>query len=164
MRYSCAIVDTSCLIGLSHLHLLSLPLAFYEAVLIPPSVQAEFGELEAGYCIQSPANRDLVVSLCLTLGRGEAEVIALGLEKRQEGIGCELVLDDRRARQIAHEFGLRVVGTVGLLVRAKRQGHVGSVRELLERLQAGGFRLSTDLLKQALVLAGEPEEEASDSG
>lgn len=79
-----------------------------------------------------------------------------------EGIGCELVLDDRRARQIAHEFGLRVTGTIGLLVRAKRQGYVESVRELLERLQAGGFRLSTDLLKQAFVLAGEPEKEAGD--
>lgn len=49
MRHACAIVDTSCLIGLSHLHLLSLPLALYETVLVPPSVQAEFGELEAGY-------------------------------------------------------------------------------------------------------------------
>lgn len=110
--------------------------------------------------MQSPANRDLVVSLCLTLGRGEAEVIALGLEQKHGGVACEVVLDDRRARQIAHEFGLRVVGTVGLLVRAKRHGYVASVRELLERLQAGGFRLSAELLRQALVLAGEDGEEA----
>jgi len=35
-----------------------------------------------------------------------------------------IVLDDKKARRIARDLGLRPIGTVGVVVRAKREGIV----------------------------------------
>jgi predicted nucleic acid-binding protein len=89
--------------------------------------------------------------LSLTLGRGEAEVIILAEESR-----CELVLmDDRKGRRMARLRGLRVAGSVGLLLRARRQGLVAELRPLLDTLLANDIRISAALYNEALRLAGE---------
>ncbi|MGH7960785.1 MAG: hypothetical protein ACRERD_03025, partial [Candidatus Binatia bacterium] len=54
------------------------------------------------------------------LDRGEAEAIALA----EEITADELLLDERAARSIAAARGLKIIGTAGLLVRAKQQGTV----------------------------------------
>ena len=46
---------------------------------------------------------------------GEAEAIALAYEK-----GWRIILDDRHARKIAARLGVAMIGTVGILVKAKR--------------------------------------------
>ncbi len=76
------------------------------------------------------------------LGRGEEEVIALALEL---GAGYA-VLDDLAARRLAQVRGLRVIGTVGILIAARRRGAISSVIPLLENLREEGFRLSDDVL------------------
>ena len=152
-----AVVDTSCLIGLSGVRLVYLPRLLYADVILPPAVQAEFGELPAGYLLQTPDDWTLVQSLRLLLGHGESEVIALGIELVRTGQSVEVVLDDLHARQVAASFGLPVVGTVGLLIRAKHAGHVVSVRSILEQMRASGFYCSTELFRRALQLAGEEE-------
>jgi predicted nucleic acid-binding protein len=48
-----------------------------------------------------------------------------------------------------------VIGTVGLLLRAKRRGHVQAVKPLLDRLQGSGFWMSEALCNRALDLADE---------
>lgn len=76
------------------------------------------------------------------LGRGEEEVIALALE-----LGAEyVVVDDLAARRSAQELGVRVIGTVGVLVAAKRRGAISSVLPLLGSLREEGFRLSDEVL------------------
>ncbi len=77
-----------------------------------------------------------------SLGRGEEEVIALARD-----IGAEyVVLDDLAARDLAVSRGLRVIGTVGMLVAARRKGVIPSVVPLLENLREEGFRLSDDIV------------------
>jgi len=49
---------------------------------------------------------------------GEAEVIALALEKKTDLV----LLDEKEAREVAERLGFRVLGTVGLLIWAKREG------------------------------------------
>lgn len=68
---------------------------------------------------------------------------------------CAIILDDRKARSVASELGLHVVGTIGLLLQAKRQGHCPAIRPLLDRLRACGFHISSDLELEAMRLAGE---------
>lgn len=51
--------------------------------------------------------------------------------------------------------GLKVIGTVGILIRAKRAGLLPWVSPLLNELVEKGFRLSEDLKREALLLAGE---------
>lgn len=96
------------------------------------------------------ANRQLVDALRLDLDSGEAETIALALQ-----LGADLVLlDEQAGRLAAQHFGLRVMGVVGLLLRAKALGHIREVRPLLDSLRWGaGFYLDDTLYNHALGLA-----------
>jgi uncharacterized protein len=87
-----------------------------------------------------------------TLGRGEAEAITLALE-----ISADLLLtDDRKARLTAEYLGVKCAGLLGLLVQAKDQGRIPSVRPMIETLQnRGGLYLSEEVIAEALKLAGE---------
>ena len=52
------------------------------------------------------------------LGKGEAEVLALGLEEK----GHLLIIDDGLARVIARLQSLKFTGTAGVLLKAKKRG------------------------------------------
>jgi predicted nucleic acid-binding protein len=151
-------VDASCLIGLSKVQMETLPLQLYTKVIIPPAVQAEFGGAVEGYIVQPPSNRVHVQTLRLMIGAGESEVIALGVELSQGGEQVEMVLDDLQARRIALSYGLRIVGTVGLLIRAKQSGYIESVRAILQQMRASGFRCSPELFRRAIELAQEGDD------
>ena len=151
-------MDASCLIGLSKVQRETLPLQLYTKVIIPPAVQAEFGGAVEGYIVQPPSNRVHVQTLRLMLGAGESEVIALGVELSQGGEQVEMVLDDLQARRIALSYGLRIVGTVGLLIRAKQSGYIESVRAILQQMRASGFRCSPELFRRAIELAQEGDD------
>lgn len=66
-----------------------------------------------------------------------------------------VVLDDALARRLAETLKLRLTGTVGLLLDAKRAGHIETVSPWLDRLQALRFRLSPQTRAAVLRLAGE---------
>ena len=86
-----------------------------------------------------------------TLDDGEAAVIWLALER---GIG-HVCLDDRRGRRMAKALGLEVVGLLGLLVRAKRQGHITTLRSYTTDLLAVGARYTPKLIAEVLESVGE---------
>lgn len=56
---------------------------------------------------------------------------------------------------MARALGLKVAGTIGILLRAKFQGKIESLREELERLRATGFCLSEELYEKVLREVGE---------
>jgi predicted nucleic acid-binding protein len=66
-----------------------------------------------------------------------------------------LLCDDLEARRIATAQGIRVVGTLGLLVRGKRVGLLDAVRPIVAAMVAMGLRVSSDLVEEILGLAGE---------
>ena len=89
--------------------------------------------------------------LLALLDRGEAEVIALAEELRAQ----EVLLDERAARAMAIMRGLPIIGTAGLLVRAKDQGFIPAVRPFLSRMQAEGVRYSQRFIETLLGQLGE---------
>ena len=83
--------------------------------------------------------------------RGEAELLTLGL-----GSGdALLIIDDGPARTHARALGLRFTGTLGIVLRAKREGLCTLVAPLLESLQREGFRIAPATFAEVLRLAGE---------
>lgn len=86
-----------------------------------------------------------------TLGAGEREAIALALAERAQLI----ILDDLPARRLAARRGLSVIGTVGVLLVAKRSGAIPAVSPLLEALVSSGFHLSDRVRGTVLTAANE---------
>ena len=57
------------------------------------------------------------------LHKGEAEAIVLAAELHAE----RLVLDDQDARRFADRCGLKVIGTLGILLAAKQRGVITQI-------------------------------------
>jgi uncharacterized protein len=95
---------------------------------------------------------DLLKLLSTTLHLGESEAIALAVQ-----VHAGLVLiDEREARAVATLLGLRVTGVLGVLLRAKREGAVASLRQEIEALRAKARFFVAPLLElQILREAGE---------
>ncbi len=142
--------DSSCLISLERIDQLHLLPALYRPVVSPPEVQREFGIRLPWLQLEAPSDKTLVAALGLLVDEGEAEAIALACER-----SWRVALDDRRARSVATRLGVRVIGTVGILVRAKQSALVSSLKPLLDNLESSGFHLGDALKREALRLAGE---------
>ena len=85
------------------------------------------------------------------LDRGEAEVITLAHELNASLV----IIDERLARKYARRVGLRLTGTLGVLLKAKQQGFVPVIEPLIDRLQQHGIRLADSIVTEVLRLAGE---------
>lgn len=144
------VVDSTCLIGLEQIGLLDLLPALFDPICAPPEVEREFGGTLRWLRIEPPNDHALVAALGMMVDGGEAEAIALAAER-----GWPVVLDDRRARGVAQRLGLEVVGTIGILIRAKRASLLPEVGPALEDLEKYGFYISESLKSEALRLGGE---------
>ncbi|MFW6262937.1 MAG: DUF3368 domain-containing protein [Thermotogota bacterium] len=82
---------------------------------------------------------------------GEAEAITRAFEKKAEFI----ILDDRKARKTAKRNGLTVIGTLGLLLEAKKEGKIKKLKEAIQVFSDNDIRLSEKLIKDILIEAGE---------
>ncbi len=89
-------------------------------------------------------------SLVSALDPGEAAAIPLA-----ERLGATLLADDSNARSIAQKRGLMVIGTLGVLLAAKRRGLVVEVNTILDRMRVMGMFVSDPLRERVLKLSGE---------
>lgn len=143
--------DTSCLIHLERIERLDLLQALYDDLHVPPAVRDEFGRVPEGFAVEEVSSPGLVRLLRRTLDAGESEVIALGMRFGE----AHLILDDGAARREAKDLDLTVIGTVGLVLRAQRAGHLPAAKPVLDALRGTGFWISDALYEHALRRAGE---------
>jgi len=138
------VVDTSSLIALEKISLLPILCKIYKEVIIPESVIKEFGNLSLPCLSIRKVEVDLIKLLTadLNLGKGEAEVIALASQT-----GLKVVIDDLKARRVAENMGLKVTGTIGVLVKAERAGLIRSAYDKVRELREKGFYVSEELLE-----------------
>lgn len=145
-----AVVHCACLIGLERIGRLDLLTALLDPVFVPPAVAKEFGSQPPWMTIKAVRDSGMVAALRLIVDAGEAEAIVLAHEN-----GLRIILDDRRAREAARRIGVPVTGTVGLLLKAKRDGILPAIRPLMDALAANHFHIAASLYAEALRLAGE---------
>ena len=91
------------------------------------------------------------VSVYVGLDQGEAEVLALAQE-------CDprlVIIDELRGRRYAQRLGLPLTGTLGVLLLAKEQKLIPTVRPVLTALLDAGLYLSPGLMARTLSLAHE---------
>ncbi len=110
-----AIVYTSALIALEKINLLDVLCKIYSEIILPESVINEFGTPTINCYLTKEVKSPLVKLLVsdLNLGKGEAEVIALASKT-----GMKTIIDDLKTRKVAEKLGLKVTGTIGVLLKA----------------------------------------------
>lgn len=155
--------DATPLIALAKIGQLAWLPDLFGKVLIPSAVYTEITVAGAGRNgaaeIQSAnwirmaavADRSKVNYLLTQLDIGEAEAIVLAQEQHADW----LLVDERKARTIAQQLGLRMIGTVGLLLLAKQQGKLLTIRPLLDALRDQQFHLSPKVYDWVLQQANE---------
>jgi hypothetical protein len=155
--------DTSPIRALDHLRLLPVLKPLFNTVLITPGVERELMlprnamksvDIAAYEFIEvrEPQDRAVVQSLRTELQEGESEAIALAME-----VGAPIVLMDEMAgRTFVARHGMIALGTLGILLRAKKRGLVEAISPLVVSLSTElNFFMSDDLKRQVLRMAGE---------
>lgn len=137
--------------------MVTVPTAVWREVVAQGKGRAGTTELEAalrdGWMeIVSPTNEPLVRLLNRDLDEGESEVIALAIELQ----ATLVLLDETDARQAAERYKLPKTGIIGILIRARHQNKIPSLRLELDKLRMeGGFWIDEQLYQQALQTVGE---------
>jgi predicted nucleic acid-binding protein len=148
--------DASPLTALMQIGRAELLSALFGTVLIPPAVEVELtrfhAELPGFITVMAVHNQNSVDILEAALDPGEAEAIVLAEESQAD----YLLMDEKLGRRAAEERGLKVVGLLGVLLIAKKAGHVPSVAPLMDELQTkAGFFVSDAVKHMILQAAGE---------
>jgi predicted nucleic acid-binding protein len=156
------VVDASPLIALGRIHLLDLLPRLARPVIVPQGVLTEVGAKPGERWLADAVRSQSGLTTApdqptppaldaWDLGRGESCVIAHALTQA----GLVPMLDDRRARQAAQALGLPVIGTLGLLVRARRAGLIEALAPLIAQLRLLGFYAGDAVVREALARVGE---------
>lgn len=102
--------------------------------------------------VKSINNMGLVQILTNQLDKGESSAIALALELNADW----LIIDEQLGRQIAIEHNLKIIGILGILMEAKRQGFIPLVKPILDDLiNIAKFWVNPSLYNRVLSIVRE---------
>lgn len=163
-----AVIDTSCLLSLLHLKLVSKIVLRYDTVYIPKYVLGEvtkwwhqpddLGKLLRHYtflkkCSVGDEDRarllyDPKMNPRAPIDRGEAEAIVQASERRAD----DVLADERVGTKIAQQHSLNVRSTLDLLKDFKRTSVIPQMEPLIAQLRSSsrGFWLSDSVVERAL--------------
>jgi hypothetical protein len=120
-------------------------------------------ECEAGGTIAVPFLRELdwltIVestaikhsSVLLELDKGEKHTLDMAEKHRADWV----IIDEKIGRNMAEYLGLRVTGTLGILLKAKQQGLIASFSDCVTTMQNQGIYYHPALIKKLLSQVGE---------
>ncbi|MCB0616028.1 MAG: DUF3368 domain-containing protein [Phaeodactylibacter sp.] len=121
---------------------------------LPDSVELieEYGNPLPSFIRSKTASNQISTSIInARLGKGEATAIQMA----SENPGCLLIIDELKGRKVAESLGIKITGTRGLLIEAKSEGHIKSVKEIISKIKTTNFRFSEALENMILELANE---------
>lgn len=157
------VADSGPLIALARLDLLRLLPRHFDEVLVPGEVFAEctiHPQRPGARAILSARESGLLECVDVTgveqfaadhmLDRGEAAALILARDR-----SCPALVDERKGRRVAQQLGIPVVGTVGILLVARKASDITALAPLFDALATFGYRVPADLMREALRRAGE---------
>lgn len=149
---SLVVSDTSSIILLDKIGEINILRQSFARVYAMSVMAREFGILRPDWItVQDAADKIKLAKLDAIMDAGEASVLALAAE-----IGdCYVLVDDNKARRYAESIQQKYLGTLGLILRAKRLGVIQAVRPLLEKVQHTDFWASDSLYEFVIQEANE---------
>jgi predicted nucleic acid-binding protein len=133
-----------------------------DRIIVPSTVVAEVSRRDP----EDPASRALDDNEWLTLVKdvpvptrvrafaldpGETAVIAWALAHP----GTTAILDDLAARRHATVLAIPILGTLGIILKAKQSGIIAEAGPIVESARRAGLYLSDRVVRDALNLVGE---------
>lgn len=155
------IADSSALISLSICDSLNLLDLLFKEVKVPRAVFNEVtkkSKTEADKLTIYLANKIINITKDYdfiikegTIEIGELEAMTLYKQLKANW----LLVDDRRARKIAELNQIKIIGSLGVLLLSKKEGHITSIKSRIEMIKNSDIFLSEELLQSTLRIAGE---------
>ena len=157
------VVNTTPLIALSHVGRLDILKELYGEIIIPEAVYRELSAKEDSICknmvnksldwirIDSIKNQMAKAMYKTQLHDGEVEVMILSKEIEADVV----IIDDANAKKHAKYLQLPVTGTLGVLIKAKKEGYVGELKPILYQMVEKGIYVSQELIELCLKQVGE---------
>jgi predicted nucleic acid-binding protein len=152
------IANSTPIIALRGIGRLDILKSVYERITIPDAVLREVTVKNRGalqgidWVIVKPiSNIEAKALFTAALHEGEVEVMILARELNADLV----IIDDGLARRHAKYIGLTVTGTVGVLLRAKRDGIISVIKPILADLIKSGFFISQKVCDDILRMADE---------
>ena len=120
-----------------------------------PNSETILKEIEAGW-LNVKLVEEMPESIPLALDAGEREAIALALSEQKPRV----ILDKKRDKKVAQELGLNVIGTLGILILAKRNRIISQVKPLLDAMMTKAkYWVNESLYHSVLQAVSEDETE-----
>jgi predicted nucleic acid-binding protein len=130
---------------------LIVPAAVVTEVMAGPPQDPARRLLEGGFGVRAVPQPLSPRVLAWGLGQGETEVLSLALSEES----CAVIVDDAAARRCAIALGIPLIGTLGVVVRAKRLGRIDSAAAVFRSLRNSGFHIDDRTVRTVLGQIGE---------
>jgi predicted nucleic acid-binding protein len=119
----------------------------YGKVFITEKVSKEFGKTVPDWIeVRKVSDNKYLKLMKNFVDLGEASTIALAVETDD----IVIILDDFKARKLAQKLNLKITGTIGVLIKARKRNIITSTQEVLNKLRNEGFRISDEIEKEFL--------------
>jgi len=106
---------------------------------------------DADFLIKNQSNIKISPMLRNTLDIGEASVIQFALDNKIELV-C---IDESAGRRVARLNELKLTGSIGILLKAKSEGHVDIIKPIINKMIEHGIYISESVITCALQQANE---------
>ena len=148
--------DSTTLISLLNVDRFELLFKFSKTIIISQAVYAEVSfqnhakKVLDGFIkskqvvVKSIKDKKQLPQLLIRLDLGESESILLAKNEN-----LPLIIDEKKGRSVAAEFGLRTIGLIGILLIFKRNGQLSNdeITDIVNDLRKVEFRVSDSLLE-----------------
>lgn len=154
------VADTSALIALSTCGALYVLEKVFNKVVVTQTVYDECviaGKYQSD-ALQKYLNNKIKTidnppSLTLPSNLGQGEISAMLLYKKLNA--DYLLIDDSRARKIAKFNNIDIIGSLGMLLIAKKHKYIKNILPLLKKLEKSDLYISAELIQGVIKLADE---------